>query len=77
MIDGPLSVPVRAHEASQLADLIFQFAEGRTVNDALRRMLAAVSDADRISRANDDVIDVPDDLSSLPPARKDGDPDTK
>ena len=37
----------------------------------------AVSDADRISRANDDVIDVPDDLSSLPPARKDGDPDTK
>ena len=38
---------------------------------------AAVTDADRISRANDDVIDVPDDLSSLPPARKDGDPDTK
>ena len=37
----------------------------------------AVSDADRISSANDDVIDVPDDLSSLPPARKDGDPDTK
>ena len=36
-----------------------------------------VTDADRISRANDDVIDVPDDLSSLPPARKDGDPDTK
>ncbi len=36
-----------------------------------------VSDADRISRANDDVIDVPDDLSSLPPARKDGEPDTK
>jgi len=38
---------------------------------------AAVTDADRISRANDDVIDVPDDLSSLPPARKDGEPDTK
>ena len=37
----------------------------------------AVTDADRISRANDDVIDVPDDLSSLPPARKDGEPDTK
>ena len=37
----------------------------------------AVTDADRISRANDDVIDVPDDLSSLPPARKDGDQDTK
>ena len=37
----------------------------------------AVSDADRISHANDDVIDVPDDLSSLPPARKDGEPDTK
>lgn len=36
-----------------------------------------VSDADRISRANDDVIDVPDDLSSLPPARKDGEQDTK
>jgi len=38
---GSLSVPVRAHEASQLADLIFQFAEGRTVDDSLRRMLAA------------------------------------
>lgn len=37
----------------------------------------AVPGADRISRADDDVIDVPDDLSSLPPARKDGDPDTK
>ena len=36
-----------------------------------------VTDADRISRANDDVIDVPDDLSSLPPARKAGAPDTK
>jgi preprotein translocase subunit YajC len=36
-----------------------------------------VTDADRISRANDDVIDVPDDLSSLPPARKDGEHDTK
>ncbi len=36
-----------------------------------------VTDADRISRANDDVIDVPDDLSTLPPARKDGEPDTK
>lgn len=36
-----LFVPVRAHEASQLADLIFQFAEGRTVDDALRRMLAS------------------------------------
>ena len=36
-----------------------------------------VTDANRISRANDDVIDVPDDLSSLPPARKDGEPDTK
>lgn len=40
MLD-PLSVPVRASEASQLADLIFQFAEGRTVDDGLRRMLAA------------------------------------
>jgi preprotein translocase subunit YajC len=37
----------------------------------------AVTDADRIGRANDDVIDVPDDLSSLPPTRKDGEPDTK
>jgi hypothetical protein len=36
-----LSIPVRAHEASQLADLVFQFAEGRTVDDALRRMLAS------------------------------------
>ena len=41
MIENSLSVPVRAHDASQLADLIFQFAEGRTVDDALRRMLAA------------------------------------
>ena len=41
MIQDSLSVPVRAHEASQLADLIFQFAEGRTVDDALRRMLAS------------------------------------
>ena len=45
--------------------------------DELDRQDAVVTDADRISRANDDVIDVPDDLSSLPPARKDGDPDTK
>jgi len=37
----------------------------------------AVTDADRISPADDDVFDVPDDLSSLPPARKDGDPDSK
>ena len=36
-----------------------------------------VDDADRISHANDDVIDVPDDLSSLPPVRKDGEPDSK
>ena len=36
-----------------------------------------VTDADRISHANDDVIDVPDDLSTLPPVRKDGEPDTK
>ena len=36
-----------------------------------------VTDADRISHANDDVIDVPNDLSSLPPVRKDGEPDTK
>ena len=37
----------------------------------------AVTDADRIEHANDDVIDVPDDLSSLPPVRKDGDADQK
>ncbi|WP_456844979.1 preprotein translocase subunit YajC [Cellulomonas sp. P5_C6] len=30
-----------------------------------------------LDATDDDVIDVPDDLSSLPPARKDGDPDTK
>ncbi|WP_315098178.1 preprotein translocase subunit YajC [uncultured Cellulomonas sp.] len=36
-----------------------------------------VDDADRISHANDDVIDVPDDLSSMPPVRKDGEPDSK
>jgi preprotein translocase subunit YajC len=30
-----------------------------------------------IESADDDVIDVPDDLSSLPPARKDGDADSK
>ncbi|WP_235521187.1 preprotein translocase subunit YajC [Cellulomonas sp. Leaf395] len=45
--------------------------------DDLDQRDAVVTDADRISRANDDVIDVPDDLSSLPPARKDGEPDTK
>jgi preprotein translocase subunit YajC len=45
--------------------------------DELDRQDAVVTDADRISRANDDVIDVPDDLSSLPPARKDGETDTK
>jgi len=45
--------------------------------DDLDHQDAALTDADRISRANDDVIDVPDDLSSLPPARKDGDQDTK
>ena len=33
----------------------------------------ALDEADRIARANDAVIDVPDDLSSLPPARKDDD----
>lgn len=38
---------------------------------------SAVDDAERIARANDTVIDVPDDLSSLPPNRKDDDPDTK
>jgi len=37
----------------------------------------AVTDADRIEHANDTVIDVPDDLSSLPPARKDGEQDSK
>ena len=37
----------------------------------------AVTDADRIEHANDAVIDVPDDLSSLPPVRKDGDADQK
>jgi len=38
---------------------------------------AAVSDAERIARANDAVIDVPDDLSSLPPTRGDDEPDRK
>lgn len=47
------------------------------VDDELDDQHDVVTDADRISRANDDVIDVPDDLSSLPPARKDGEPDTK
>lgn len=39
----------------------------------------AVDDADRIARANDEVIDVPDDLSTLPPVlrKKDDEPDTK
>lgn len=34
-----------------------------------------VSDVDQLDDADDTVIDVPDDLSSLPPARKDGDAD--
>jgi hypothetical protein len=41
MIPDSLRVPVPAHEASALADLIFQFAEGRRVDEALRRMLAS------------------------------------
>ncbi|MDM7853440.1 preprotein translocase subunit YajC [Cellulomonas alba] len=36
----------------------------------------AIAEAERIQRANDEVIDVPDDLSSLPP-RKDDDEDGK
>jgi hypothetical protein len=36
-----LDVPVRAREASALADLIFQFTEHRAVDEPLRRMLAA------------------------------------
>ena len=47
------------------------------LEDDLDDQVDAVTDADRISRANDDVIDVPDDLSSLPPARKDGEQDSK
>lgn len=41
MMPVSLDVPVRAAEASQLADLIFQFAENRKVDAALRRMLEA------------------------------------
>ncbi|WP_028046296.1 preprotein translocase subunit YajC [Cellulomonas sp. URHE0023] len=37
----------------------------------------AETDARLIESTDDDVIDVPDDLSSLPPARKDGDADSK
>ena len=47
------------------------------LEDDLDPQDTAVTDADRISRVNDDVIDVPDDLSSLPPARKDGEQDSK
>jgi len=36
----------------------------------------AIAEAERIQRANDQIIDVPDDLSSLPP-RKDDDEDGK
>lgn len=43
MIQDSLRVPIPAHEASQLADFVFQFAEGRTVDDGLRRMLASRS----------------------------------
>jgi len=34
-------------------------------------------EADRLTSVDDEVIDVPDDLSSLPDVRKDDDPDTK
>jgi preprotein translocase subunit YajC len=51
--------------------------DAEAIDDADQSEHDAVTDADRISRANDDVIDVPDDLSTLPPARKDGEPDTK
>jgi len=37
----------------------------------------AATEAERIARANDAVIDVPDDLSSLPPTRGDDEPDRK
>jgi preprotein translocase subunit YajC len=37
----------------------------------------ATAEAERIQRANDAVIDVPDDLSSLPPSNKDDDEDGK
>lgn len=39
-----------AQTASELADLIFPFAEGRTVDDALRRMLAARSSMGELDR---------------------------
>jgi hypothetical protein len=41
MTGGSLSVPVRAHQASLLADLVFQFTAQRPLDDALRRLLAA------------------------------------
>jgi len=37
----------------------------------------ADAEADRLARADDEVIDVPDDLSSLSDVRKDDEPDTK
>jgi preprotein translocase subunit YajC len=74
---------IRAAIAKKIEPLVEEIAdveddaELRDELDDLDPQDTAVTDADRISRVNDDVIDVPDDLSSLPPARKDGEQDSK
>jgi preprotein translocase subunit YajC len=51
--------------------------EDTTLDDDEDQLEPADGEADRLARADDEVIDVPDDLSSLPDVRKDDDPDTK
>jgi preprotein translocase subunit YajC len=51
--------------------------EDTTLDDDEDQLEPGDGEADRLARADDEVIDVPDDLSSLPDVRKDDDPDTK
>jgi len=57
-----------------IAKRIDPVVEDTTDDDELE---PADAEADRLTRADDEVIDVPDDLSSLSDVRKDDEPDTK
>lgn len=58
-----------------IAKRIDPVVDDTTVDDD--ELEPADAEADRLTRADDEVIDVPDDLSSLSDVRKDDDPDTK
>ncbi|MBO9555708.1 preprotein translocase subunit YajC [Cellulomonas sp.] len=57
-----------------IAKRVDPVVEDTTADDELE---PADAEADRLTRADDEVIDVPDDLSSLSDVRKDDEPDTK